>query len=447
MITGLAAGGAEQQLRLLLRHLPEERVRCEVAVLTNPGMLAELIAADGVPVADVGMRGNRDFAATRRLTRMIGAGGRDGAYDLVHVHLYRAMLHGRLAARLAGVPHLLATEHSLHPERIEGRRVNAAIRGLYVAGERLGEMTVAVSDAVAEALAGWRVPASRVRVLPNALDTAAFAHRPERRAELRGRLSIPGDRPVIAAVGRLEADKEWPVLLRAVAAMADTEPLLAVVGEGSRRAELTALAERLGIARRVVFTGESGEVASWLDAADALASPSPRETFNLAVVEGLAAGLPVAWRCAPALARARLDAGMARQVGTDEAGAWREALEGLLTAHPPTGVRASVPVGVLERFSPERLGASMASLYEELAGRPGLRRIAAGRAVRRRAAGRPYSLAPTRRSRTSSKSPAPLTGRAAPRLEPGVRGGEGDRLPDGSGPDTHPHSLTEGHHG
>ncbi|MBK3590509.1 glycosyltransferase, partial [Streptomyces sp. MBT57] len=96
VITGLGVGGAEQQLRLLLRHLPAE---CDVVTLTNPGPVADGLRADGVRVVHLGMRGNRDLSAVGRLTRLI----RDGRYDLVHTHLYRACVYGRIAARLAGV--------------------------------------------------------------------------------------------------------------------------------------------------------------------------------------------------------------------------------------------------------------------------------------------------------------------------------------------------------
>lgn len=60
IITGLGVGGAEQQLRLLLRHLP---VPCDVVTLTDPGAVAEGLAADGVRVIHLGMSGNRDLAA------------------------------------------------------------------------------------------------------------------------------------------------------------------------------------------------------------------------------------------------------------------------------------------------------------------------------------------------------------------------------------------------
>ena len=123
VITGLGVGGAEQQLRLLLRHLPAQ---CEVVTLTNPGPVAAGLAADGVRVTHLGMRGNRDLGALPRLTRLIRA----GRYDVVHTHLYRACLYGRIAARLAGVRAVVATEHSIGDTRLEGRPLTAGVRAL-----------------------------------------------------------------------------------------------------------------------------------------------------------------------------------------------------------------------------------------------------------------------------------------------------------------------------
>ena len=65
MITGLRAGGAEHQLRLLLRH--SAGTACEVATLTDPGPVAEAIRAGGTPVHHLGMRGNRDLTVLPRL--------------------------------------------------------------------------------------------------------------------------------------------------------------------------------------------------------------------------------------------------------------------------------------------------------------------------------------------------------------------------------------------
>jgi glycosyltransferase involved in cell wall biosynthesis len=174
VITGLGVGGAEQQLRLLLRHLP---VDCDVVTLTNPGAVADGLIADGVRVTHLGMGGNRDLGVLPRLTRLIRSGG----YDLVHTHLYRACVYGRLAARLAGVRGIVATEHSLGDSQMEGRRLTRGVRALYLATERLGRATVAVSPTVAERLERWGVPAPRIEVVPNGIDLARFRFDPLQR--------------------------------------------------------------------------------------------------------------------------------------------------------------------------------------------------------------------------------------------------------------------------
>ncbi|MFD0850871.1 glycosyltransferase, partial [Actinomadura adrarensis] len=145
IITGLGHGGAERQLALLLRYMPEYGIESEVAVLAQAGPLAERIRELGVPVHEIGMRSNHDVAALPRLAGLV----RRGRYDVVHTHLYRACVFGRVAARMAGVRHVIATEHSLGEGHIEGRRTTSGVRLLYRATERLGTATVAVSPTVA----------------------------------------------------------------------------------------------------------------------------------------------------------------------------------------------------------------------------------------------------------------------------------------------------------
>ncbi|MFD5478985.1 glycosyltransferase [Streptomyces hawaiiensis] len=302
IITGLGVGGAEQQLRLLLRHLPLD---CDVVTLTNPGTVAAGLAADGVRVLDLGMAGNRDLAALPRLVRVIRSGG----YQLVHTHLYRACLYGRIAARLAGVRAVVATEHSLGDSQMEGRPLNAGVRALYLAGERLGRTTVAVSPTVAERLRRWGVPGPRIEVVPNGIDVARFRFDAARRHDTRRRLGLPDDAYVIGAVGRLSPGKRFGVLVRALAQLPDDHWLL-LVGGGPEEDVLRRTARAAGVAERVLFTGErpcvpdgtpGSDLPSLTCAMDVLASPSPEEAFGLAIVEALASGLPVLYASCPAL--------------------------------------------------------------------------------------------------------------------------------------------------
>ncbi|MGW3436120.1 glycosyltransferase [Streptomyces bacillaris] len=300
IITGLGVGGAEQQLRLLLRHLP---VECDVVTLTNPGPVADGLRADGVRVVHLGMRGNRDLSAVGRLTRLI----RDGRYDLVHTHLYRACVYGRIAARLAGVRAAVATEHSLGRAEIEGRPLTRGIRALYLSTERLGAATVAVSSTVAGRLRDWGVPAERIRLVPNGIDADRFRFDPDRRLAVRAALGIPEGAFVVGGVGRLVPGKRFDVAVRAVAALPDVWLLLA--GDGPEAPALRALAARLGAAGRIRLLGECGTegggpvpgVPALLSAVDTFVSTSREESFGLAAVEALAAGLPVLHDACPAI--------------------------------------------------------------------------------------------------------------------------------------------------
>ncbi|GGS98017.1 glycosyltransferase [Nonomuraea spiralis] len=292
VITGLAAGGAEQQLRTLLPHMD---CASEVAVLTAPGVLADAIRAGGSPVRVVGMDGNRDLRALPRLTALMRA----GRYQVVHAHLFRACVYAPLAARLAAVPAVVATEHSAGARHIEGRAVTAPIRSLYRTATQLTHAVVAVSPTVADRLHAWGLPRSRVVTIPNGVDLSAFRHDPRAAGLARARLGIPPEAFVVGGLGRMVAGKNFHLLVEALPHLDGA--VLLLVGDGPELPRLRLLAARLGVGRRVVLAGESAHVPELLSAMDVLAAPSQEETFGLAVVEALAAGLPVLYGSCPAI--------------------------------------------------------------------------------------------------------------------------------------------------
>ncbi|MEU8340911.1 glycosyltransferase [Spirillospora sp. NPDC048832] len=350
VITGLEYGGAERQLALLLRHLP---VECEVATLTRTGTLGAEMRRSGVPVHAIGMRGNRDLAALPRLVRLIRRGG----YDVVHTHLYRACVYGRIAARIAGTPRVIATEHSLGDGHIEGRATTRGIRALYRATERLGSLTVAVSPTVAERLRGWGVPPGRITVIPNGVDAAAFAFDAARRAATRRRLGILPAEPVVGAVGRLVPTKRFDLLIDAVARLDGVRLLL--VGAGPERAALERRARDLRVP--VAFTGGTSDVPGALAAMDVLAAPSAQEAFGLGVLEALAAGLPVRYTACPALDDLPPGSapGALRVPAVARAGTWSAELHRAL--HAPAD-RTRVPPAVA-RYAIAEQAAAIARLY------------------------------------------------------------------------------------
>jgi glycosyltransferase involved in cell wall biosynthesis len=365
VITGLAAGGAETQLRLLIDHSSTE---ADVVALYNAASVAEQLRGDGVPVTDLGMRRNTQLGAVLRLTRLI----RQGGYDVVHTHLYRACLYGRLAARLAGAPRIVATEHSLLDDQLEGRPATRGIRLLYLLGERCGDATIAVSGAVRANLVRWGVPSERIVTVPNGLDLGALAFDPEAREEVRADLGIAGSATVVGAVGRLHPGKHFDVVLTELAPALGADRHLVVVGEGPERDRLTRMAQELGVADRVHLVGEQ-PVSAYLSAMDLLVSPSRYETFGLAVLEALAAGLPVLYRRCPALDELGTQVPSAVRL-PDEDGELGAAVEQALAARPAHRDR---PAG-LDRLDIAAVAARVDAVYA------GIDRRAARASLRRR---------------------------------------------------------------
>ncbi|MGW2329498.1 glycosyltransferase [Streptomyces sp. NPDC001700] len=363
IISRLGAGGAEQQLRLLLRHVP---VRCDVVVLAAPGRTAHGIRADGIPVTQLPLDGRAgELRALPALVRTIRSGG----YDLVHTHLYRACVYGRIAARLAGVRAVIATEHALGERTVDGRPLNPAVRARYLAAERLGSATVAVSAAVADRLRDWGVPNHRIHLVPNGIDARHFRFTPAARTAARARLAIPEHAFVVGAVGRLVPAKRFDTAVRAVANVPGARLLL--VGEGPERPALEDLAARLGAADRVRLLGErDGAVASpddrpaglpgLLAAMDVLVSPSAEEAFGLAALEALASGLPVLHTACPALDELPAEAAPAARRIAPGAAPLADALRRQLATGPR---RYPVPDAV-ERYDIARGVRRLMDLYD-----------------------------------------------------------------------------------
>jgi glycosyltransferase involved in cell wall biosynthesis len=136
----------------------------------------------------------------------------------------------------------------------------------------------------------WRLPAPRLRFVPNGLDLARF--NPD---GPRAELGLAGEGPVIGTVAALRPEKNLGRLLRAGAALARDGAAfrLAVVGDGPERAGLERLVAELGLAGRARFLGHVADPAAAYRAMDLVALSSDTEQMPFSVLEGMATGLCV----------------------------------------------------------------------------------------------------------------------------------------------------------
>lgn len=292
LITELRPAGAERCVYELSRRLDPNRFSVHVAALRG-GAVADWLKRAGIGVTVLNVRGKLDVAALARLANLL----RRERFDLLHTHLFHADLAGRIAARMAGVANLVHTVHV----------AEARFRLWQYAWSRMTanwcDRIVCVSQAVRDHHARKsHLPLWRYEVIYNGIDADAYSPNPQRREELRNRWGVGGDEILVAFVGRLNFQKNLPMLLEAFRRIrrSRNDIHLVVAGDGPESPKLETFIHE-NASYRAICLGQTDDIAGVLAAADIFAMPSRWEGFGLAAAEAMAAGLPVIGTKVPGL--------------------------------------------------------------------------------------------------------------------------------------------------
>jgi glycosyltransferase involved in cell wall biosynthesis len=259
-----------------------------------------------------------------------------------------------VAARRRSIPALLWVE-STHRDARMKNPIAGALRRSAV---RLADGFVVPGRASAGFLQIFGVAADRIAVAPNAVEPnlTSFGCRQSARDEL----GLAGF--LLLYVGRLEREKGVDVLMRA---LHDVSATLAVVGDGSMRAEL----ERLAPPGRVIFAGhvERDELSKWYAAADAFVLPSRSDVWGMVLNEAAAAGLPLVASEVAGAAHELIETGInGYLVPADDPSALARTLrrvEGDAAWRAQAGRRSRE---LAQRFRPEAWAMSVAELTERM---------------------------------------------------------------------------------
>jgi len=250
-----------------------------------PQAFTEELASADIPAITLNMRrGLPDPRAIARLVKIL----RQWQPDVVHSHMVHANLLARIARLIYKVPVLISTAHSINEG---GRRRELAYR----LTDPLTDLTTNVSQAAVERyIQVGAAPKDKIKFMPNGIDICRF--KPDRLAGrgLRHELGI-NNAFVWLAVGRFEAAKDYPNMLRAfrVVAAKRLDATLLLVGQGSLLEEVKKLAGELGLEDKVRFLGVRRDIPELMNAADAFVLSSRWEGFGLVLAEAMACQLPV----------------------------------------------------------------------------------------------------------------------------------------------------------
>jgi glycosyltransferase involved in cell wall biosynthesis len=170
------------------------------------------------------------------------------------------------------------------------------IRDILASTVRASQAIIVMSEVMAKDVVGLGVPRSKVTVQHNGVDRERFGLRDKQ--ELRARLGLPLQRPLVVFIGNLVPVKGPDVLVAAFAKLREdmsSDAMLVIVGDGGLRGSLEQSLERRGLLPHVRFTGRRphSEMPDWISAADVLCLPSRTEGCPNVVLEALSSGRPV----------------------------------------------------------------------------------------------------------------------------------------------------------
>jgi glycosyltransferase involved in cell wall biosynthesis len=269
----------------LVRGLDRSKYTLTVVCPSHDVRTVTRLGATGVNVVPLPMSRFDNRAASVALVRLL----RSQRTDLIHVHSQEAAVWGRIAAKVAGVPAVVYTPHTIETRHRHWR-------WLYYWLERcLGLFTdtlISVSTGQRLRLEELEVmPAERMVTIYNGINAERFQVPTNGvlRQELGG-----ADGALVAQIGRLHEQKGPHIFLQAAALILRQRPdvTFLLVGEGPLAGELQVLARQLGLRDRVRFLGWRDDVPQILATADVGVLSSLWEGLPYTLLEIMAAGKP-----------------------------------------------------------------------------------------------------------------------------------------------------------
>jgi len=281
VIDSLDLGGAQTVLVNLARFRDRSAVAMEVAPMHGRGVFADALEKEDVPVHFLS-RGKFPPGYLLSLPRLL----RRGRYDVVHFHLFGSNWIGKPLAALCGQHVLVNHDHC----NDRARTGNPLATLVDAATNRLSTHIYAVSRSTRDdVIRREKLDPARVTFLANGVDTERFAPAaPTAREAARRELNLPLEATVVAGLGRLHPQKNWPLFLEVANRFPETKFLIA--GTGPLEPALRAILRDRGIANVELLGFRDARTV--LAAADVFLLTSDYEGTPMILLEAMSCGLP-----------------------------------------------------------------------------------------------------------------------------------------------------------
>ncbi len=286
LVEDLKIGGAERVIGDTALGLDRKKYDVSVWCVTRGGETATELSEKGIEVKILGISSYHNPLSTFKMTRLLKA----SRADIVHTHGYFASVIGRLAARRAAIPVILAHVHSTYWEY--KKRHLMIERKL----SRFTQKIICCSKAVENFVRNTeKITDNKTIVIYNGVDEGRFSPR-KSSTSIRAEFGLDEEAAVVGTVSSLTPHKGHEYLIQAASLVQDTFPSVKflVVGDGPLRIKLEEQAKNLNIHPSVIFTGTRKDIPEILSLLDVFVLPShTREGLGIVIIEAMAAEKPV----------------------------------------------------------------------------------------------------------------------------------------------------------
>ena len=291
LVYSLDIGGLEQVVVNLCRGLDQGDVDCFVGCLSHPGPKFEETKPKGYWIGGLQNKRPRflDLTTLWKLCRYL----RRERIDLIHSHNPMAHLYGSVASMVTGIPQI-QTVHGRGSPMARNHQRRAWLRRTLT---HLTQKMVAVSlDVERKLIDVDRLPPSKILTILNGIDTETIRPvDPITKRQLRRERGIPDEALVIGSVGRLAPEKNYPLLVEAVAKVLQQAPTvyLLLVGDGIERTIIEKAVATYQVNHRCLLAGVQAQPSLWLQCCDLFCLSSNTEGTSISLLEAMACGVPV----------------------------------------------------------------------------------------------------------------------------------------------------------
>ncbi len=286
VITRLPVGGVENMLLKVIKGYDSKRFNTTVCCLKEGGDIAEELRRSGYNVKILNRMQKRgfDFGAITALYRLL----KKEDIHILRTHQYHANLYGRIAGVLAGVPVIVPSFHSRYESPLKPKLHRRYLNSLL---SLFSDTLVAVSPAVLSDITRYDwVNSGKIKVIFNGVKIDDF-NLEISKYESRKKLNMPVNNYIIGTVGRIKEEKGHKFFIEAASKLNNV--CVAIAGDGPLINELKDVSNSSGV--RCIFMGMMApeKIPLFLRSLDIFCFPSLWEGFPSALIEAIAAGLPV----------------------------------------------------------------------------------------------------------------------------------------------------------